>query len=312
MRVLVTGATGFAGRHLCRRLLECGHEVVGTALFEHELEGAPHPLVVCDVTDRSATDALLKQARPDAVVHLAAIAFVPDAETDPERAIRINVGGTADLLQATADHAPDATFLAISSAEVYGKVTPADLPLRETQPLAPASVYALTKSAVETCAEIYAGLLRVVVLRPFNHIGPGQSPSFVVSSFARQIAEIEAGRVEPVLRVGNLEARRDFTDVRDVAEAYRLAIEAAEPHTPYNVCSGQAVAIKDMLDMLLEMSEAEIRVEQDPARLRPSDVPVLQGSAEKFISATGWTRRFSLAQSLADTLAYWRSRPTAG
>ncbi len=304
MRVLVTGATGFAGRHLCRHLMACGHEVTGTALFEEEQ--APHPLAVCDVTDREAVAAVVAETRPEAIVHLAAIAFVPEAQENPEQAIRVNVGGTADLFQAAAEHAPEAVILAISSAHVYGAVAPDEVPVTEDHALAPASVYAQTKAAVETLADIWAGQLRIVVLRPFNHVGPGQSPRFAVSGFAQQIARIEAGRSEPVLRVGNLEAKRDFTDVRDVAEAYRLAIEAAEPHTPYNICSGEAVAIQEALDRLLALSEADIRVEEDPARLRPSDVPVLQGSAEKFIAATGWQRRDSLEQSLADTLDSWR------
>jgi GDP-4-dehydro-6-deoxy-D-mannose reductase len=304
MRALVTGATGFAGRHLCRHLIKCGHEVTGTALSKQER--APHPLVVCDVTDRQAVAAVVAEMRPEAIVHLAAIAFVPEAQENPEQAIRVNVGGTADLFQAAAEHAPEAVILAISSAHVYGAVAPDEVPVTEDHALAPASAYAQTKAAVETLADIWAGQLRIVVLRPFNHVGPGQSPRFAVSGFAQQIARIEAGQTEPVLRVGNLEAKRDFTDVRDVAEAYRLAIEAAEPQTPYNICSGKAVAIQEALDRLLALSEADIRVEQDPARLRPSDVPVLQGSAEKFIAATGWQQRHSLEQSLADTLEYWR------
>jgi len=308
VKILVTGATGFVGRHLCRRLLEVDHQVVGTALFEREVAASTHPTVVCDVTRETAVADLVRDVAPDAIVHLAAIASVPAASADAECAYRVNVGGTATLLEAMATHAPAATFLAISSAEVYGKVTPADLPLRETQTLAPASVYAETKAAVEALADIYAGQLRIVVLRPFSHIGPGQDPHFVASSFAKQIADIEAGRAEPVLHVGNLEARRDFSDARDVVEAYRLAIDACESHTPYNICSGNAVAIQDVLDGLLALTDADIRVEQDPARLRASDVPVLEGCADKFTAATGWAPRIPFAQTLADTLDYWRKR----
>ena len=250
----------------------------------------------------------MRDSRPDAVVHLAAISFVQDVERAPEPAFTTNVRGTHNLLEATLHHAPDATFVAVSSAEVYGKVSPADLPLRERQPLAPANLYAVTKVAVEALCHACASSLRIVILRPFNHIGPGQSPSFVVSSFARQIAQIEAGRAEPVLRVGNLDARRDFTDVRDVADAYRLAIEYCQPNTPYNVCSGEAVSIQHVLDTLLSMTTARIRVEPDPARLRPSDLPILLGCPDKFLQATRWQQRLKLVQSLADVLGYWRGQ----
>ena len=307
MKVLVTGAAGFAGRHLCRRLLECGHEVVGTALYEQELGTADHPLVTCDITDAGRVGDVVAWAEPDAVVHLAGVTSVPLSEEARTQAIRTNVHGTSHVLRSTAAVAPGAAFLAISSAEVYGKVAPDEQPLRETRPVAPASVYADTKASVETLAASYAEGLRVVILRPFNHIGPGQSPAFVASSFARQIAQIEAGRVEPVLRVGNLEAKRDFTDVRDVAEAYRLALDRCEPNTPYNICSGRAVSIRELLDHLLGMSDATIRVEQDPARLRPSDVPTRVGSPDKFVAATGWTRRYGLERTLADVLDHWRS-----
>ncbi|MFP4057821.1 MAG: GDP-mannose 4,6-dehydratase [Candidatus Brocadiia bacterium] len=306
MRTLVTGATGFAGRHLCRRLLEAGHEVVGTRLADGEQ--APHPLATCDVRDAQAVDALLARTRPDAIVHLAAIARVQDAAEAPHLAFATNVRGTQNLLESAAAHAPRATLLVVSSAEVYGAVPAEALPIRESQPLAPARIYGLTKAAAECLCAAYADRLRAVVLRPFNHIGPGQSPRFVASSFARQVADIEARRAEPVLRVGNLEARRDFTDVRDVARAYALALDRCVPNTPYNVCSGRAVPVRRLLDLLLGMSDAAIRVEPDPARMRPGDVPALEGSPERFAAATGWAPRFDLERTLADLLAWWRSR----
>lgn len=308
MRVLVTGAAGFAGRHLCRRLLETGHDVVGTALHEEELANGAHALVQCDVADEAAVRELLRQTRPDAVFHLAAVTSVQEASHAPEAAFATNVRGTRNLIEITIANAPAATFVAISSAEVYGPVRPEDLPVRETQPAAPVHLYGETKAAVESLCRTYAGRLRIILLRPFNHIGPGQSPQFVVSSFARQIAEIEAGRTEPVLHVGNLDAERDFTDVRDVADAYCLALERCAPNTPYNICSGQAVPIRRILELLLAMSHARVRIEQDPNRLRPDDVPVLRGSSDLFVRATGWTRRYRLEETLADVLADWRGR----
>ena len=308
MKALVTGATGFAGRHLCRRLLEAGHEVVGTALSDEEAQGAPHPVVRCDITDAAAVDALFRQTRPDAVFHLAAVTSVREATHDPEAALGTNVEGTRHLLESTFRNAAGATFVAISSGEVYGRVRLEDLPIRESQPVAPVHLYGETKAAVERLCQDYAQRLRIIVLRPFNHIGPGQSPRFVVSSFAKQVADIEAGRAEPVLRVGNLAAERDFSHVRDVVEAYLLAVARCEPATPYNVCSGVAVPIRRVLDLLLSMSRVRVRVEQDPDRLRPSDIPVLCGCPEKLERATGWTRRYRLEQTLADVLAAWRQR----
>jgi GDP-4-dehydro-6-deoxy-D-mannose reductase len=304
VNVLVTGATGFAGRHLCRRLLALGHDVVGTTI--DAADRAPHPLVVCDVTDGDAVDETVREAGPDAVVHLAAIASVRAANAMAPVAFDTNVRGAQHVLESTIAHAAGATFLAISSAEVYGRVAPADLPLRETQPVAPTHVYGITKAALESLCRAYGDRLRIVILRPFNHIGPGQSAAFVSSSFAKQIADIEAGRVEPVLRVGNLGAQRDFTDVRDMVEAYCLALEHCEPDAPYNICSGKAVAIHTVLEMLLSMTDACVQVEQDPARLRPSDLPVLRGSADRFVQATGWEREYELSQTLSDTLDAWR------
>lgn len=308
MRALVTGAGGFAGRHLVRRLLGCGWDVTGTALTEQEMADAECPMIRCDVTDAAAVEAAVEQAQPQAVIHLAAVASVPDARRDPGLAFRVNVLGTQHLLESVLSHAPGATVVAVSSAAVYGSVTPDAQPIREDQPVAPADVYAVTKAAVEALARAYCDRVRIIVLRPFNHIGPGQSADYVASSFARQIAEAEAGLAEPVLRVGNLEARRDFTDVRDVAEAYRLAVERCRPSTPYNICSGRAVAIRELLDALLAQSRCPLQVEHDPSRMRPSDVPVLHGSPKRFISETGWHPRLELSQTLTAILEDWRER----
>jgi GDP-4-dehydro-6-deoxy-D-mannose reductase len=312
VRALVTGAGGFAGRHLVRRLLGCGWEVTGTALTEQEMADAECPMIRCDVTEAAAVEAAVEQARPQAVIHLAAVAFVPDARRNPGLAFRVNVLGTQHLLESVQSHAPRATVAVVSSAAVYGAVPSAAQPIREDQPVAPADVYAVTKAAVEALARACAERVRVIILRPFNHIGPGQSAEYVASSFARQIAEAEAGLAEPVLRVGDLEARRDFTDVRDVAEAYRLAVERCRPNTPYNICSGRAVAIGELLERLVAQSRCPVRVEQDPDRMRPSDVPLLHGSPERFASETGWRPQLDLEQTLTAVLEDWRERLRRG
>jgi len=304
VNVLVTGAAGFAGRHLCRKLLTLGHRVVGATL--DPADRAEFPLVVCDVTDARAVDAVVRDSRPDAVVHLAGIASVREASAMAATAFATNVGGAQNLIESALAHAPGATFLAVSSAEVYGAALPEALPLTEAQPAAPTHVYGITKAALESVCRAYADRVRIVIVRPFNHIGPGQSPSFVASSFAKQIADIEAGRVEAVLHVGNLEAQRDFTDVRDVVAAYCLALEHCDPHTPYNICSGRAVPVHTLLETLLSMTDVPVRVELDTERLRPSDVPVLVGSAEKFAQATGWEPQYDLSQTLRDAVDGWR------
>jgi len=304
VKVLVTGAAGFAGGHLVPHLISSGYDVVCTDLEAGRISGC----LPCDITDESAVDKMLKDIRPDAIVNLAAVSFVQDADSFPEVALKVNLMGARNLIESTLKHAREATFLAISSAAVYGNVTPEEQPIRETVPPAPANVYASTKAALETLCTKYTGKLRIIVLRPFNHIGPGQAPSFVAGSFARQIASIEAGRAKPVLRVGNLDARRDFTDVRDVAVAYRLALERCEPDTPCNICSGRSCTIRHVLDTLLSMTDAEISIETDDSKRRADEITMLQGCPDKFVKATGWKRSFHLVQSLSDVLDYWRGR----
>ena len=304
VKVLVTGAAGFAAGHLVPHLTRSGYEVACTDREAGCMPGC----VPCDITDESAVDNLLEDIRPDAVVNLAAVSFVQDADSFPQIALNVNLTGAHNLIESTLKHAPDATFLAISSAAVYGNVLPEDQPIRETAPPAPANVYASTKAALETLCTKYTGKLRIILLRPFNHIGPGQAPSFVAGSFARQIATIEAGRAKPVIRAGNLDARRDFTDVRDVAMAYRLALERCEPDTPYNICSGRYCTIRHLLDTLLSMTDADISVETDDSKLRADEISMLLGCPDKFVKTTGWKRSFHLVQSLSDVLGYWRDQ----
>jgi len=253
---------------------------------------------------------VIRRHKPDTIFHLAGTSFVPDAQNAPQMAFEINVKGSLNILEETRENAPDAGVVLISSAEVYGNADQGRMPLTEENLLSPVNIYALTKLCAEEIATYYHRISGVncVVLRPFNHIGPGQRASFVTSSFALQIARIEAGKQDPVLKVGNLEASRDFTDVRDMVRAYRLAAEYCEPARPYNICSGKAYKIKVILDKMLALSEAKIEIREDPERLRASEVPIFQGNPACFTEATGWKPSFSIDETLEAILDYWRDQ----
>jgi GDP-4-dehydro-6-deoxy-D-mannose reductase len=304
---LVTGATGFAGSHLVDHLLEREPQVAawgnpaGRRPDGHHHDERRIQWSAVDVTDTAAVAAAIAHLRPSAVYHCAGIADVHSAWSDSARALRVNVIGTQAVLQALRDAALRVPVLVTGSALVY---RPSAAPLREDSPLGPSTPYGVSKLAQEMLALELGS--QVMVTRSFNHAGPRQSPAYVTSSFARQIAEAEAGLREPVLRVGNLEARRDITDVRDTVRAYRCLLERGRPGTAYNVCRGQGFRIGDLLDALLRRARMRIRVETDPARLRPSDNPVVLGSAEAIHRDTGWTPAIDIEQTLADLLEYWR------
>lgn len=315
MKALVTGILGFAGSHLCEHLLAEGWEVEGTRLHSEPYFLPPEAasrviLYNCDLRERAACWQVVEKSHPDVIFHLAAVAFVPRARIQPALAFDTNVLGTVNFLEAVHRHRPDCAVVFISSGEVYGRLAAENVPTSEDAPVRPASYYAATKVAAETMAAAYCREfgLRVIILRPFSHIGPRQSPDFVTSSFARQIAQIEKGIAAPVLSVGNLEAKRDFTDVRDMVRAYRLAASFCQPGVPYNVASGSTWAIREVLDVFLSMSRVRVQVRQDPERLRPSDTPIFRGDATRFRQCTRWSPTIPLEQSLRDILDYWRQR----
>lgn len=299
MRSLITGGGGFVGTWLAQHLRERGDEVVS---IDKEV----------DVTDPEALLSALSAARPDAVYHLAALAHVGDSWDDPLSVLEVNVIGTAALLAAARQCGTDPRVLVTSSAEVYGAITdPALLPLTEASPTAPLSPYAASKLAAEAVvAQAFLGCdQQVITVRPFNHVGPGQSPQFAVSALARRI--VEAGRRgTPTIPVGNLSPRRDFTDVRDVVRAYRLLIEVGEPGVTYNVCSGRDVSIAHIADLLLDLAGTELELETDPSLVRPVEVPVLRGDPGRLASATGWKPEIPLEQTLSDVLAFWSEQLT--
>jgi len=301
VRVLVTGACGFVGPYLARQLLSSGHDVFGT-LYGPEPSGhQPLPaskLLSCDIQDSDSIDSVVLKVKPEAVVHLAGISFVPEANNNFQRALSVNVGGTYNLLSSLAKVPNEANIILVSSGDVYGKVSSSDLPIGESYSPKPANNYSLTKLYSEQLAALFSGSdrLKISIARPFNHIGPGQDTRFVVASFAQQIARIKLGTQEPVMRVGNLSARRDFTDVRDIVKGY-IALLGSEPGI-YNLCSSKAVSIQQILDTLLELSEVEVSIETDPERLRPSDVPEIRGDYSKIKSATGWEPEIPLRETL--------------
>jgi GDP-4-dehydro-6-deoxy-D-mannose reductase len=307
VRVLVTGANGFAGRHLLAALRVRGHDVIGAGrVGDGDVDAA------LDLDDPATIAAVVAGARPEAIVHLAGQAFVPAANLDPIGTYTVNALGTARLLEAARALAPDARVVVAGSADIYGLQPRAAYPLRESVAPNPASPYAASKVAAEAFALAAAHTygLDVVVTRAFNHIGPGQDPRFVVASFARQLAAIAAGG-PPLLEVGNLEAQRDFLDVRDVADAYVALAERRAPGGVYNVARGEAVAIKEILRRLITIARVPVEVREDPSRMRPADVPLILGDAAKLRAASGWAPRISLERSLRDIYDDARERVTA-
>jgi GDP-4-dehydro-6-deoxy-D-mannose reductase len=295
MRALITGGKGFVGQWLAAHLKDCGDEVVVVD-------------VETDVADGVALRKVVTEAAPEAIYHLAALTHVGESWDNPSQVLRVNVIGTAELLAAARALARAPTVLVVSSAEVYGVVTPEQLPLDEATPTAPATPYAASKLAAEAVAlQAWRGYGQaVIVVRPFNHIGPGQSPNFAVPALAKRIVEARRSGATS-LRVGTLTTRRDFTDVRDVVVAYRLLIEHGVPGSTYNVCSGRDVAISEVADDLLSLARADLELVTDPDLVRPVDVPVLQGDAGLLRAATGWVPSIPLATTLADVLASWET-----
>ncbi|MGO9027515.1 MAG: GDP-mannose 4,6-dehydratase [Acidimicrobiales bacterium] len=295
MRSLITGGRGFVGQWLAAHLRELGDDV-----FVVDVE--------VDVTDPVAVLAALTEAAPDAVYHLAALTHVGKSWDEPLKVLQVNVIGTAVLLAAARECGSDPRVLVTSSAEVYGAVTdPSKLPLGEDSPTAPLTPYAASKLAAEALVDqAFRGHGQpVITVRPFNHIGPGQTPNFAVPALAKRIVEAERDNA-PSIVVGNLSAKRDFTDVRDVVRAYRMLVDNGEPGTIYNVCSGHDVAIQEIADELLALAGASLSLEVDPALVRPVEVPELRGDPSRLQAATSWKPELPLGQTLADILEYWR------
>ncbi len=317
-RFLITGVNGFVGRHLSRVLLERGAAVFGTA-FAPELDpqagSGLEEVQVFDVDVRSQeqVDEVISAVEPDGVFHLAGLAFVPDARSNPTLAFDVNAIGTIRVLAAVHRLRPAARVIAIGSSEIYGLVDESDLPIGEDAALRPISPYATSKAAADLAGFQWArGFgLDVVRVRPFNHTGAGQRDVFVCPDFASQIADIEAGGREPRMEVGDLDVTRDFSDVRDVVAAYVALYDEGQRGEAYNVCSGVGRTIRQILDQLIDMSGAGIEVWVDPEKVRPRTIPTFVGSAAKLKEHTGWQPRYEWDETLSAVLDDCRRRRAA-
>ena len=318
MRALVTGAFGFAGRHLVRLLREKDWTVVALAYpREPDRGGSDRPEATrleADLLEPEAVARAVTEAQPDAIFHLAAFSNPEQSWTESRRTLETNVIGTHNLLQATLASGAKPRVLLVGSTQQYGLVPEEDQPIREEHPQRPRSPYGVSKAAQELLglSFFYAEGLPVYLVRAFNHAGPGQDPSYVCSSFARQVVEIETGRREPTIRVGNLAVRRDFSDVRDVVRAYVAVVERGEPGQPYNICRGEAYSIRQILDALLNLTSAAVTIEVDRNRYHSVDAPLVLGDNSKARYELGLEPRLSLKQTLADLLDDWRARMGSG
>lgn len=316
MKVLITGITGFVGSHLADFLLELGGvEVYGIERWRSRSENIEHikrriDLTDCDIRDASSVKKIVKKVKPDRIFHLAAQSFVPTSWIAPSETLTTNIIGELNIFEAVRELGTNPRIHLACSSEEYGDVLPDELPIKETNPLRPLSPYGVSKVGQDLLGYQYFKSygLNIVRTRGFNHTGPRRGESFVCSDFAKQIAQIERKIQDPVIRVGNLETVRDFTDVRDMVRGYWLALEKGTPGEVYNICSGKGYSIREILDMLLGMTRVAIGVEQDPERMRPSDVPILIGDNSKFVKATGWKPKIPFTNTLEDTLNYWKER----
>lgn len=314
MKAFITGINGFAGSHLAEHLLSHNYNVCGSALPGTPLENLRTienkiELIYLDIRNFDSTKDALSRTRPDQIYHLAAAASVADSFKTPLVTFEVNVFGAINLLEAVRALKNDPMILFSGSSDVYGHVPPENIPIREDYPLKPMSPYAVSKATVDMTGYQYFNNfgLKIIRTRSFNHIGPRQSDMFVISAFAKQVAEIEKGSREPVLKVGNLEAVRDFTHVKDVVSAYRLLVERGVAGEAYNVCSGKPYSISALLKVLLGLTKKQITVERDKDKIRAVDIPVLLGDNAKIKAAVGWGPTETIPHAVEETLNWWRS-----
>lgn len=314
MKALITGITGFVGSHLADFLLSKGYKVYGISRWRSDTRNIDHiksklTLIDADLNDAHSFYNAIQEIKPDEIYHLAAQSFVPTSWTAPADTLQTNVIGTVNLFEAVRKAGIDPKIQVACSSEEYGLVKPDEIPIKETNPLRPLSPYGVSKVAQDMLSFQYFQSygMKIVVTRGFNHTGPRRGDVFVCSNFAKQIVEIEKGLKEPVIKTGNLDAVRDFTDVRDMVKGYNLALKKGIPGERYNICSGKGYKIKELLDMFLKMSDINIKTENDPERMRPSDVPILIGDSSKFRKQTGWKPEIPFETTLKDLLDYWRA-----
>ncbi|MDI3534980.1 MAG: GDP-4-dehydro-6-deoxy-D-mannose reductase [Thermosediminibacterales bacterium] len=308
MRTLITGVSGFVGEYLAEYLLTKNVEVHGTVKDKNISSYNNIKTHKMDITNRQQVAEVITEVKPDCIFHLIAQSSAAYSWKHPQLTINVNTIGTINLLESIRETGLNPRLLLVGSSEEYGFVKPEDIPIKEEQELRPGNPYAVSKIAQNMMGKVYqrAYDMDIIMIRAFNHIGPKQSPTFVVSDFAKRIAEIEKGKREPVLMVGNLEAERDFTDVRDIVRAYYELFKKGEKGEIYNVGSGKSYRIQYILDILLSLSTVDIEIKTDPNRLRPSDVPILRCDNTKLVNLTAWKPRYTIEQTLRDVLNYWR------
>ena len=320
MRVLITGITGFAGSHLADLCLSKKDvELYGIIRWRSRTENIEHirdriNLLECDLRDASSTRDVIEEVKPEYIFHLAAQSFVPTSWNAPSESLTTNIIGQLNIFEAVKKLDVDCRIQIACSSEEYGMVYPDEVPIKESSPLRPLSPYGVSKVGQDMLGYQYfmSYGMKIVRTRGFNHTGPRRGPVFVCSDFAKQIVDIEQGRRDPVMEVGNLDARRDFTDVRDMVRAYWLSLEKGKPGKAYNICTGKSYSIKEILDQLIELSGVKVEVRTDRGRLRPSDVPLLEGDNSEFTADTGWKPEIPIEKTLADLLEFWRTCASHG
>lgn len=308
-KVLITGATGFVGQHLTDLLSSSGnYEIFGTSLSD-QVSNDKIAIEKIDLADYESVLSLVKKIEPDLIFHLAALTSPAESFNNPTPVVLGNIGIQMNLLNAIKSTKLNSRVMVISSGEIYGLVDEKDLPINEKTSLRPGNPYAVSKIAQDFLGLQYhlTYKMDIVRVRPFNHTGPGQSPSFVIPAFAKQIAQIEKEQKEPVISVGSLDAKRDFTDVRDIVKGYMLLSEEGISGEVYNIGSGKSYSIKNMLDKLLSLSNKKITIKEDPEKIRPVETPNIYCDYSKLKSLTGWVPEIPIEKTLQDTLDYWRS-----
>ena len=315
LKSLITGITGFAGSHLAELLLAQGHEVSGTVRWRSSKDNIAQiepqlTLIECDIRDATSVKRIIEKVRPDYIFHLAAQSFVLTSWHAPAETLVTNIVGQLNIFESVREVGIEPRIQIAGSSEGYGMVKPDETPITEDNALRPLSPYGVSKVAQDTLAFQYFHSygMPIIRTRAFNHTGPRRGDVFVTSNFCKQVAMIEKGLQEPIVKVGNLEAVRDFTDVRDTVRGYLLALEKGEAGEAYNICSGKGLNMRELLDTILSFSTVKIETQQDPARMRPSDVPILVGDNSKFCKATGWRREIPFETTIEDLLDYWRAK----
>ena len=309
-KTLIIGGAGFVGTYLAERLIDDGAEVHSTCLPSEKIADERCISHTLDILDKNAVLQLFNEVKPDVIYHLAAQSSVALSWKNPQLTVDINIKGTLNVLDALRDsEVKDSRIILIGSGEEYGYIREGACPISEDEQLKPGNIYAATKACQSMIGSIYARAYKmdIIMVRAFNHIGARQLPQFVVSDFCKQVAEIEKGIRPAEMSVGNLEAKRDFTDVRDVVRAYTTLAESGKTGKLYNVGSGKAIRIRELLDIIISLSNSEIKVSIDPNRLRPSDVPIIEADISKITSDTGWVPEIPVEKTIEDTLNYWRN-----